>query len=245
MEAVTADSFFNGRIRVFQPRNGYRFSLDALLLASHVCPGPRETILDLGTGVGIIPLILAHRYPKNRIFGIELQPELARLAVRNVEENELTDRISIRLGDMKSMDAAWTGGAVDWVVCNPPYRLPLSGRTNPNRQKAVARHEIKVNLAEVVGTACRMLQVSGKFATIYPAERLADLVAAMRSAGIEPKHLRTIHSRRETAAKLLLITGKKGGRPGMRIAPALIIYASDCTSNEPDYTPEVKAMFDR
>jgi tRNA1Val (adenine37-N6)-methyltransferase len=108
---------------------------------------------------------------------------------------------------------------------------------NPDEQRAVARHEIKVKLNDVIETARRMLRTSGKFITIYPAERLVDIISQMRSAGIEPKFFRMIHSKRDTEAKLILLEGVKGGRPGTKIGPPLLIYQKDGS-----YTDEVKDM---
>lgn len=235
---VTEDRFFEGRMRVRQHRDGYRFSVDAVLLAHHAAASPAERYLDLGTGCGIIPLILAFRKPEATLTGIEIQKDLADLATANVTENRLTDRITILQRDMKQMTHRDTGGPVDMVVSNPPYRRMRSGRMNPNPQKAAARHEIHATLTQVVATAARMLDLSGRFALIYPAERLAELLSALRAATLEPKWLRTIHSRRETAAKLVLVEALKGGRSGMKIGPPLVIYGADG-----NYTPEVAAMF--
>jgi tRNA1Val (adenine37-N6)-methyltransferase len=238
MDDFTTDKFFNGRLTVRQTRTGYRFSIDAVLLAYHVDPLPGDTIVDLGTGCGIIPMILAYRCSDITVFGVELQEELASMAQRNVKDNALDDRISILCQDMKILQPDRVNGPVDLVVSNPPYRLENSGRINPNRQRAVARHEIKVSLNDVVQAARRILRVSGRLFAIYPAERLADILTCMRGAGIEPKFLRTIHSASRTEAKMILVGGRKGARPGIGIGPALIIYGPDGT-----YTDEVEKMF--
>jgi tRNA1Val (adenine37-N6)-methyltransferase len=224
--ALTVDTFFNGSIRVKQDQAGYRFSIDAVFLAGLAEPSPEDTVLDLGTGCGIIPLILAYRHPKIRIYGVEVQERFADLAAQNVKENCLDDRISVHFLDMKMLTPDTTSGPVDVVVSNPPYRKAESGRINPDRQRAIARHEI------------RMLRTAGKFKTIYTAERTADMVIQMRLAGLEPKSLRIIHSKHNTVGKLIYIEGKKGGRPGLKIGPPLIIYNQDGS-----YTDEVQAMF--
>lgn len=238
MNLLTADTFFNGRIRVKQNRAGYRFSIDAVLIAGLTIPSPDDTVLDLGTGCGIIPLILAYRHPKIKVHGIEVQQQLADLAIINVEENRMKDRITIHCMDMKKLKHDMMSGPVDLVVSNPPYRKAESGRINPDQQRAVARHEIKATLSDVVETAQRMLRTAGRFVTVYPAERMADILIQMRSAGLEPKSLRTVHSDRHTDAKLIIVEGKKGGRPGLKIGSPVIIYRKDGS-----YTDEVQEMF--
>lgn len=238
-DGFTTDTFYNGRIQVKQSRDGYRFSIDAVILAGVAEPRPGDTVLDLGTGCGVIPLILAFRHPNVRIFGIEIQESLAELALLNAASNRMADRISIRCQDMKTLKNGMIPGQVNMVVSNPPYRKACSGRINPNQERAVARHEISAALSDVLETARRMLCISGNFLTIYPAERMTDMLTQMRSADIEPKFLRMIHSGANTEAKLLLAKGVRGGRPGIKIAPPLIIYNEDGT-----YTDEVKKMFD-
>lgn len=235
--SLTTDTFFNGRIRVKQNRSGYRFSIDAVLLASHANPHPGDTILDLGTGCGIIPLILTQHNPNIKVYGIEVQEELAKIAAVNVKENRREDQITILCRDMKDLKYDMISGPADLVVSNPPYRPVGAGRINPDRQRAIARHEIRTTLYDVVETARRMLHVSGRFISIYPAERMTDIFAQMRLASIEPKFLRMIHSGWDTAAKLVLVEGVKGGRAGIKIGAPLIIYSKDGS-----YTDEVKKL---
>ena len=198
MTILTTDTFLNGCIQVKQSQQGYRFSIDAAIVAGHAKPRPNDKAIDLGTGCGIIPLILAYRYPDIKVFGVEVQEELAEIAALNVEENGLKDRVTILCRDMKSLKHHMTSGPADLVVSNPPYRKAESGRINPDNQRAVARHEIKITLSDVVNTASRMLNISGRFVTVYSAERMTDLLTQMRLEDIEPKFLRMIHSDRDT-----------------------------------------------
>jgi tRNA1Val (adenine37-N6)-methyltransferase len=238
MKSLTTDSFFKGCIQVKQNRSGYRFSLDAVLLAWHADPGPNDTILDLGTGCGIIPMILAYRNPEVKIYGIEVQTELADIANLNIAENGMEDRISILCRDMKTLTHKHISGPVDLAVSNPPFRKSKSGRINPNQQRAIARHEIKTTLYDVVETACRMLITSGRFVMIYPAGRITDLLTQMRASGIEPKSIRMVHSGKNTKAKMILVEGKKGGRSGLKIDPPLFIYQKNGS-----YSEEVENIF--
>lgn len=238
MKEYTTDTFFNGQLKVVQEPSGYRFSIDAVLLAHHAVRCPGEKILDLGSGCGIIPLIMAFRNPALSLHAVEVQPELADLAALNVKENHMQDRIQVYCLDMKSLKPDDIGGSVDLVVCNPPYRRKNSGRVNPIEQKALARHEIKATLGDVVRTARRLLRPAGRFVTIYAADRTTDLIAQMRNDHIEPKIMQVIYSAWNTGGKLILIEGIKGGRPGLKIAPPLVIYNEDG-----NYTDQANLMF--
>jgi tRNA1Val (adenine37-N6)-methyltransferase len=238
MNSYTIDTFFKGKIRLAQDRYGYRFSIDAVLLAHFADPRSGNKVLDLGTGCGVIPIILAYRQPNISIYGVEVQKTLAELAVNNVKENRLEDRITVLCTDMKLLKPAMTAGSVDLVVCNPPFRRQGSGRINPDAQRAVARHEIKAKLNDIIQTSHRMLRTAGRLALIYTAGRLTGILSKMRIEGIEPKFIRMIHSRQDSEATLILIEGVKGGRPDLKVAPPLIIY-----DRRNDYTEEVASMF--
>ena len=235
----TEDTFFNGGIKVFQHREGYRFSIDAVLLAAFSAPGIKDRIVDLGTGCGIIALILGHRHPAVSITGIEVQPELAELAELNVEANGLKERITIIRKDMRLLSIQDVCGPVDLVISNPPYRKGRSGRVNPHPQRAVARHEILATLQDVAGAGARLLGIGGRFATVYPADRITDLLTGLRCAGIEPKHIQTVHAKAHDPARLVLVSGIKGGSTGAAVHEPLVIHRPDGT-----YTDGVQAMFE-
>jgi len=220
-----------------QHREGYRFSIDAVLLAAFSAPGAKDRIVDLGTGCGIIPLILGQRHPAVSITGIEVQPELAALAAQNVEANGMKDRVTIICGDMKLLSIQAVSGPVDLVISNPPYRKSRSGRVNPHPQRALARHEILATLQDVAAAAARLLGIGGGFAIVYPAERITDLLTNLRSTGIEPKHIQTVHAKDHDPARLVLVSGIKGGRPGATVHEPLVIYQPNGT-----YTETVQAM---
>jgi len=238
MNTVTEDAFFDGRLTVRQPKDGYRYSIDAILLADFIRCKDGQTVLELGTGCGIIPLILAFRYAGLNVFGVEIQDPLARIAAANVRENHFEERVHILHQDLKSLKLQQVPDLVHHVVCNPPYRRINSGRINPHKEKAAARHEIFARLADFVAAASRMLQLSGSLTSLYPAQRLVDMIDQMRCANLEPKRIRMVHSKVGDAARLVLITGVKGGRPGLAVEPPLVIYQDDG-----DYTREVARMF--
>ncbi len=238
MGIPTSHTFFNGRLKIIQDQKGYRFSIDAVLLAAHIKPRTGDRIVDLGTGCGIIPLILSYRYPGVRIYGVEVQKELAEMATINVNENRLDDRITILCQNMKSLKLEDFSGPVDMVITNPPYRKSNSGRINPNSQRALARHELTVTLYDVVETAKRILRVHGKFIMVYPADRLSDVISSMQSFRIEPKCIRPVYSRQGMDAKLLIVEGTRDGGHVVKIGPPLKIYREDGS-----YTDEVQKMF--
>ena len=235
---LTADSFFNGRIRIKQPRKGYRFSIDAVILAHHVRPRPGDTLIDLGTGCGIVPLILAYRHEEIRIHGIEIQPGLADIGRINVADNRMQAHIEIHCMDLRAIDRRKLPSPADIVTANPPFRKQRSGRVNPNRQCAVARHEITATLEEVAAAAGRLLRTGGKFEVVYTADRAADLLCGLRAAGLEPKRCRMVHSRSQLPARLVLVEAVKGAQPGIQVAAPLVVYKADGS-----YTAEVEKMF--
>ena len=234
---ITTDTFFNGRVKVRQSVLGYRFSIDAVLLAAVPKPKPFDTVMDIGTGCGIVPILIAFRNPHTRLFGIELQDELAKIAQNNVCGNHMQDRITILHHDARRLSNDMIDGPVDWIVSNPPYRPACSGRLNPNSERALARHEIHLSLHDLIQASRRFLRTGGRLTMIYPSTRSVDLFCEMRSAGIEPKWIQNIHSRKTDEAKLMLVQGRMGGNPGLEVVSPLIIYGEDGS-----YTPAVQEM---
>jgi tRNA1Val (adenine37-N6)-methyltransferase len=240
---TTRDTFFDGRVSLRQHRKGYRFSVDAVLLA-HAASQPAASqrpfarLLDLGTGCGVIPLLLAARLPEAKIFGVEIQPALADLARENVSGNRLEDRLRILHRDLRELTHADVGGPVDLVVSNPPYRPPGTGRRCPDGERDAARCEVHGGLTDVLAAARRMLDPGGRFWIVFPAERCAELMDRMREFDVEPKTLRPVYSRAGTPARLVLAEGRRAGKTGLALAAPLILYDPDG-----EYTPEVAAMF--
>lgn len=237
MAEFTTDTFYNGAVTIRQERSGYRFSIDPVLLVGHVRLKPEMRAVDLGTGCGVIPILLAYRFPNTKIYGVEIQQELARLAMSNVELNGLSGSVEIIRQNFNEIHNDLIRIPVDMIVCNPPYRRVDSGRINPNHQRAVARHEIKATLADILGLAKRMLKTAGECYLIYPAVRLTDLLFEMRTFGIEPKWIRMVHSYQQDPPKLILVKGVKGAGPDAVMAPPLVIY-----EKEDVYTDEVKTI---
>jgi len=233
----TLDTLFERRIKLYQSRAGYRFSLDAVLLAHFVAIKARNKIVDLGAGNGAIALMLAVLHPATRVCAVEIQPAMIERARRNVTLNGLQDRLSILSGDVRALASLPDPGSFDVVVCNPPYRSPLSGRVSPNPEKRIARHEFAGALGHFLQAGNFLLAARGRLALVYPALRSVDVLASMRAAGIEPKRLRMVHSSFGSEASLVLVEGAKAGKSEIAVEAPLIVY-----DNPQQYNAEVAAM---
>jgi tRNA1(Val) A37 N6-methylase TrmN6 len=214
------DDFMDGRLKLIQSKRGYRFSIDAVLLSEFVSTKRGDMVIDLGTGCGIIPLVLLLTRPIGFAFGLEIQEELADQAARNALLNGFGQKMGVIVGDIKYSPLA--PSSADVVVCNPPYRQKDSGRINPDPQRAVARHEILASLDDILGIARKLLRAKGRLAMIYPAVRLVDILVRMRGFDLEPKRIRIVYPGLESEAKLALIEASSGGRGGLKILPPLM-----------------------
>lgn len=237
---VTLDSIRD--IQIYQSKTGYRFSVDALLLFDFVDLKTARSIADLGAGSGIVGILLAKKYLHATVTLFEIQPGLASLADRNIRINSLDDRIKVVNADitdrscLQSFLSAHAG--FDLVVANPPFRKWKSGRINIDEERAIARHEIKLNLMGLVEAAACLLQPKGRFCVVHHPSRLAELMDILRRKSIEPKRLRFIHSDRNSEAKIVLLEAVREGRQGMKIESPLYIY-----DEQHQYTNEMKKLY--
>ncbi len=188
---------------------------------------PEDRILDLGTGCGVILLILAFRNKGSRLVGLEIQPEMAALARRNVEINGYSDRVRIQEGDLKRVADYFPSGSFDLLVSNPPYRRVDTGRVNPERQKAVARHELASSVSDVFAAGKYLLPHGGRLSVIYPASRLDHLLITAGRHGFSAKDLTVIHSHATGPGRLALAEFRKGGGEELRVSPPFFIYRDD------------------
>lgn len=223
-EDETLDSLFHGALKVIQKRKGYRFSLDAVLLARLAPVAPDDRVIDLGTGCGIVPLVISLTGKAREIIGVELQPELADLALRNVALNDRTDSITIYCEDVKDLPARFPPQSFDCVVSNPPFRKLAGGRVNPEKQQRLARHEVTLALEDLLAVSFHLLKTHGKLFLIYPVARLAELFCTMRSRRIEPKAMQTVHGRIDSPAKMVLVEGVRESGAELRIKEPLVLY---------------------
>ena len=233
----TSDALFDGRIKLYQSRSGYRVSLDAVLLAHFAKIKPAANIVDLGAGNGAIVAMLAYRHPSARLTGIEIQAAMLARARRNVILNRLEERVKILGGDVRAIATLAEPGSYDVAICNPPYRSTRSGRVSPNPEKRIARHEFEGALGQFLRAGSFLMAKRGRMALVYPAFRCVDLLAGMRATGNEPKRLRMVHSFGGSAASLVLVEGVKGGKSELEVEAPLIVY-----EGQRRYTAEVAAM---
>jgi len=225
------DNFMEGRLKVIQSKDGYRFSIDAILLSEFVTVRPGDVVVDLGTGCGIILLVLLLAKPVGHVFGLEIQKELAAQAKRNTSLNGFETKMEVIIGDIRNppMARKWA----DVVLCNPPYRQVKSGRINPDPRRAVARHELLASIDDVLMAATGLLRRNGRLALIYPSVRLTDILVRMRRFGLEPKRLRINYPTLKSRAELALIEASLGGRPGLEIGPPLLGQGNLSISDQP------------
>jgi tRNA1Val (adenine37-N6)-methyltransferase len=223
----TLDTFLNGKLQILQKKKGYRFSLDAILLSQFVRIRKNERVIDLGTGCGILPLLLSYGTKAHSFVGIEIQKGLAECARKNVVLNHLDGRISILRQDFRKLKGTFPPSSFDVVLSNPPYRSYRSGRINPSVEKAVARHEIKGTLEDLIAVASYLLPTKGRCYLIFPALRTADLFVALREGKLEPKRLQFVHPRIEEEAKFILTESVKTSGVELKIMNPLILHESD------------------
>lgn len=237
----TLDAICGGEVQVLQRRLGYRFTLDPLLLAHFaVYEGGalRGRLMDLGTGCGIIPLVLARRLGRKDITALELQPRLFSLAERNVYLNRCEREVTLVRGDLRRVEEQFPAGSFAHVLCNPPYRTRASGRSSLSIEKAIARHELACELPDVARASAHLLMTRGSLCMVYPASRFSDLVSMLRACRLEPRTVRWVHPRTDRPAKLVLLHAVKGGRADLTVLPPLVVHADD----EHAFTDEVSAM---
>jgi len=217
----------------------YRYSIDPFLLADFCAIRPKDTVADLGTGSGILPLLFCHLYNPKLVHAIEVQPALLVEAQLLISRHMLQDRVRLVEGDVREINEHLMPHSCQVVVSNPPYRTPGKGRVAPHPERAAARHELHGGLDDFVRAAAYVLGDGGRFYVVYLAERLPDLFEGMRAVRLEPKRLRCVHGRISDVAKIVLVEGRKGGQPGLRLETPLIVYDGE------EYSPEVQALYAR
>jgi len=228
---------FGGAVRVKQYLDGYRFSIDSVLLAWWPRFPTGDAVADIGTGCGVVSIILAAARGAPNVTAFELQPDLASLADENVRENNLSDRITVVEGDVRTLAEDYPA-AFDLAVCNPPFRELGSGRLSAGDQKAVARHELELTLAELADASRKLLKREGRLCVIYPTRRTAELFTVLPAAGLELARARFVHPRAGEPANLVLVEARSGGAAELVVEPPLYVYDGK------EYTPEVAAMYD-
>ena len=212
--------FVNDALSLIQESGGLKFGTDALLLAGFVS-GKYKKGVELGSGTGIITMLLLSREKLSSALCIEVQEEYARLTERNAELNGLVDRMAVACADIREYPA---DAEYDLVYTNPPYMKTTSGKASSLDKKNIARHEVNGDISDFLLSANKLLKYGGSFYAVYRPDRLADLMTAMRDRQIEPKRMTFVHANTEKEPSMVLVEGKRGGKAGLILTPPLIIY---------------------
>ena len=217
LNSYEIEPIFPGILSCAQDKKGYRFSVDAVLLAHFVSPNKNDTILDLGAGCGVISLILSHRWPSTIFSCLEIQDSLLKILKYNIMLNGLESRLEAVSGDLCCISEYVDSGSYDLVVCNPPYYKAGAGRCSRLTEKAVARHEVAADLSDVMRAAAFALKENGRAAFVYLANRCANMMESLRQVGLEPKRLQTVYPYPGAVGELVLIEAVKSGGEGLEI----------------------------
>ena len=217
------DDLQNGYFVIQDPKK-FCFGMDAVLLSGFARVKKGETALDMGTGTGIIPILLSQRTEGKHFTGLEIQAECAEMADRSVKYNCLEDRIQIVEGDIKEAAGIFGAASFDVVTCNPPYMIGQHGLTNPHMPKAIARHEILCTFDDVASQAARVLKDRGRFYLVHRPFRLVELMAALTKYKLEPKRMQLVYPYIDKEPNMVLIEACKGGNSRIQIERPLVVY---------------------
>lgn len=213
-----------GGYRILQNTKQFCFGMDAVLLADFAKVRPGVRILDIGTGTGVIPILMAAKTQASHFTGLEIQTEMAEMARRSVALNGLQQKIEIVTGDLKEASKHFGGASFDVVTCNPPYMEDCHGLKNPEEAKAIARHEVLCCLEDILRESAAVLKSGGHFYMVYRPRRLAEVMRQMIQYRMEPKRVRFIHPYETAEANMVLIEGSRGGGRQLRVERPLIVY---------------------
>lgn len=223
---------------IIQSPGRFCFGMDAVLLSAFSKVRRGERALDLGTGTGILPILLEAKYEGDFCAGLEIQEESADMARRSVRHNNLQHKVEIVTGDVKEAAEIFGSVSFDVITTNPPYMIGDHGLKNDNDAKYIARHEALCTLEDILRESARILKPKGRFYMVHRPFRLAEILAQMSRYGIEPKRMRLVYPYIDKEPNLVLVEGLKGGRPRMTVEPPLIVYEKDGT-----YTRELLEMY--
>lgn len=232
------DDLQTGGYYLIQDPERFCFGIDAVLLSSFAKVKRGERALDLGTGTGVIPILLEAKNEGVFYGGLELQEASADMARRSVRYNDLEAKIEIRTGDIKEAAALYGAASFEVITVNPPYMIGNHGIKNGNEAKYIARHEVYCTLQDVLRESAKLLKDKGRFYMVHRPFRLPEILAEMNRVHLEPKRMRLVHSRVDKEPSMVLIEGLKNGRPRMQVEPPLIVYQEDGS-----YTDEVLTMY--
>ena len=226
-EGERMDDLQRGGLRIIQRESGFRFGTDAVLLADFAAAKRGERVCDMGTGTGVLPLLIAARAEGTTFDAFEAQGDVADMAWRSVQLNALEARIRIHHADCREAARIIGHGVCSLVVTNPPYTAAGAGLVSPDGGRAMARSDSDCPLPEWMAACARVLKNGGRLCCVFPAPRFLQLCDAMRAARVEPKRVRFVAARADAAPKLVLVEGHKGGRPGLHVGALLVTHRAD------------------
>lgn len=232
------DDLQRNQYRIIQHPEKFCFGMDAVLLSGFAGAKKGEHVLDLGTGTGILPILLSAKTEAEHLTGLEIQEESADMARRSVLLNDLQDRIEIITGDIKEAGSIFAPASFEVVTCNPPYMMAEHGLTNPNQYKAIARHEICCTLKDVASASAKVLKPGGRLYMVHRPFRMAEIIRTMSAFGLEPKRLRMVYPYVDQDPNMLLLEAVRGGKSGMTVEKPLIINEAPGV-----YTREITELY--
>ena len=224
--------------QIIQKKNGFCFGMDAVLLSGFARVKQGEKAIDLGTGTGIIPILLEAKYEGEHYTGLEIQDEMADMAARSVALNHLEEKVSIVKGDIKEASRLFGAASFDVVTSNPPYMNDAHGLKNPDLPKAISRHEVLCTLDDVTREAARLLRPGGRFYMVHRPHRLIEIITALTKYKLEPKRMKMVHPFVEKDANMVLIEAVRGGKSMIKVEVPIVVY------QEPGvYTQEIYDIY--
>lgn len=239
-EDETLDDLQLNNIFVIQKKAAFRFGVDAILLANYAKVKRGMKVVDLCTGTGIVPFIVAGKTQASHIAGVEIQKEMVEMSRRSLIYNKLENKIEFIQGDIKDLKLLGTIEKADVVTVNPPYKLQNSGIINLNEKDAIARHEICCKLEDVIIACRKVLKDNGRMYMVHRPERLADILCLMRQYKLEPKNIRLIHPSINKAPNMVLIEGQRDGGAFLKWEPPLYVY-----DQNGEYSHEINQIYGR
>ncbi len=228
-------------LKIIQNKDGFCFGMDSVLLSDFAKEIKKNSrIADLGTGTGILPILLSGKTEYTKIVGIEIQKEVAEMANRSILLNNLENRIQIICEDIKNLKAKYDQGTFDAIVTNPPYKKIGTGKINKKDKKIISRHEITANLEDFISISNYLLKDQGSIYMVHRPERIADIFVLLRKYKLEPKVLRLVYPNLEKSPNLILIKAVKNAKPFLKVEKPLIVYTS-----EENYTEEIFKIYNK
>ncbi len=237
-EELTLDDLVLDGRKIWQLKDGFRLGLDSVLLSFFAGVSTGDMVADLGTGVGVLPLLITALTREVKFYAVEIQKELAVLAEKNINLNNIGNSITIFQGDLREIDKKWGTGHFDYVVTNPPYRKTGTGRKSLSSSKRIATEEVFCNLGQVLNMSAKLLRPGGKVALVHKSDRLTEIIDQCMDNQLQPIRLRFVHALVNEKANMVLVEGEKQSKRQLTIEPPLIIYGKNG-----EYVKELQEIF--